>query len=60
MRDFSVSLFGQPDPSSEFTRATLSSNDPEHEQENEFPEAEVDAMKVQRDIAIDRYVQVRF
>lgn len=56
MREFSVVLFGQPDPGSEFSRAS-NNNDIDPEQENEYPEAEVDAMKVQRDIAIDRYVQ---
>jgi hypothetical protein len=46
-------LFGQPDPLPE----AAGDNDDRRE-DNEFPEADIDQMRAQRDIALQRYIQV--
>jgi GTPase SAR1 family protein len=51
--DHLASLFGPPDPLPEAVGDAEEKRD-----ENEFPEVEVDEMRGQRDIALQRYVQV--
>ena len=49
-------MFGPPD-----SDYSINNNNNDYDEdaqyENEFPEAEIDEMRVQRDLALDRYVQ---
>jgi GTPase SAR1 family protein len=51
--DHLATLFGQPDPLPE----AAGDND-DRRDDNEFPEADIDQMRAQRDIALQRYIQV--
>lgn len=52
------SVFGSADPSPEQLHNESISDESNKAEDNEFPEAEIDEMRAQRDVALQRYIQV--